>query len=289
MQAMEEFARWLEQMVEHYGIIRTILGPLAMVGVASAFGVQLNNAEARTVLVVLLVVAVMTIIAALMVRARSLRAEVATKSITLAGYAELLERNIPLDFVIESWNESLTIGKNGDTIIERKLKIRVLDNQLFFCWGYSGSFGHELSQAERNKVTHEVRWMTPDGAHRGPRVVTTYRWNGNKKIVFAHFDEALAPGSDAWLYFKWTWPRYSILVKERATERFTWTLRQDCKELAASIQILPEAGLQGLRATAFNNVPAPERSTGSDGSRHIKFAIQTPPRERTFGFTLDAN
>jgi hypothetical protein len=290
MQALEEFARWIEQLVERYGVVRSLLGPLTIVGIASVFGVRLNSEEARVLLVVFLVSSAITIIVALALRARALRAEVATKSITLATYSQLLERHTPLDYEVLSWSENFLIGKNGDAVIERRINVQALDHPLFFCWIAAISYGQELSKSERGRVLHEVRWMSGDGKHRGPRLTTTYSWNDNKKIVFAHFDEALDPGRTAWLYFKWTWPGYSPLVRDGSPERFDWIFRRNCQSLSATIHILPTAGLrQAPRVTALNDVPAPEISNGPDGSRFVKFVIDEPPRDRPFGFTLDAN
>jgi hypothetical protein len=154
-----EVQGFIETLLDRYGLWKVLTGPFALIGMLGALGLATRNNTTSLIAVILSFFFALVLIVFFAYQWRSTSAGMADRARTLTRYAERFIRQADYQaFAITDWRESVTVGRNGDSTIERWITISVGAHELYSCWSanYSTTTS-ELAGSQKRRIKVEAR------------------------------------------------------------------------------------------------------------------------------------
>jgi hypothetical protein len=273
--------RFVEALINRYGIWRVILAPYGLVPVLGALGVVFDRRTAALLGTAGAIFVSFLLVVWLSFQLHRERACNQDQVKLINSYVDLLLEDRPLAFEYDDWEEYVTVGRNGDTTVEQFATLRVTEPakpmSVFWVALYQ-SAGPLLSDTGRRRVVVTADRFTPVGPHDrklGARCETTQRWEaGNRLRLVVHLTEPLELGDLAHLHLHWTWPGFYRDLVGGGRDVIEWTTKVGARSLRSSVTFNPECMLpHGLEIVPYAGTPAPRYHRTGDGRIQIDLSV----------------
>jgi hypothetical protein len=284
----EDFQRFLDYLIKQYGIGPVMLAPFGTIAVLAGAGVITGGAVSLAATGLGLFVAVV-FISALYVQLRGTRQLLVQRARVLARYTDRFARSFEsYAFQIVDWNESVIVGKRGDTVLEKWVTIEVGDEELYSVWSWVYA-RDEVSAAERRRVRIEARGFDENGTF-GARYDVTEQWEGNRVKLFIHFEQPARAHQTVRVWIRWEWPRYYSSLLDGDIAVVEWLMHRPAKRVSTRIVFDRACKLGGeLRVTPHQECPVPTQHRTPDDGIEIRIAYFDVTPGAKIGFTLDGS
>jgi len=291
----DDISRFVEILIDKYGLWRVITAPFVVVPILAAFGI-VAGPEAASLLAIgtafLVSFIIMIAMGAQLRRSRSLHLE---QERTIMRLTEtVIAEEVGATYVWEQWRQRVTISNNGDSIVEDWRTLRVNnDAELRVIWAALEKTGGHLSLRQRRSVKVDAfDFSEADGGRMvGVQYDLARVWDDREQalVVYVCFSRPLLAGQTKNVLFVWRWPGYyRELMAEGRDEVFFQCRRGTAREITLDMIFDKDCSLKReMRVQAYEQCPAPEQRLHPDGSLtlHVTYGPENIPK--LAGFTLD--
>lgn len=282
----DDVQRFLDFLITQYGVARVIVAPFSLVALLAGVGVIAGGSASFVAVAASLFIAVV-IISAISLQLHAKTALLAERARIVNLYTDRFARSIEsYAYSIESWDEIVTVKKNGDTALEKWVTIQVGHEDLYSVWSGVHKRG-EVSDRQRRRVRVEARGFDENGVL-GARYDVTHAWDGNRLQLFIHFEEPASAGEVVRIWLRWEWPRYYKELLDGDIEVVEWSMKRPNKNITTRMIFDRSCGIRNeFHITPYRGCPLPAQSREPDNSLTITVEYIDVPIDVKIGFRLD--
>lgn len=287
----DEISDLLDSAVEwlRYGWLRISGVLLAILGIL--VGVGLIDLELAKILSIILIFAIAVLVVSYYgLQLRAARATLRERERVLNRYINHFRgTSINPDFAISDFEESTTITKNGDAIVERWVTITV-SRELYSCWTSNFQFV-KLNRRQQRKVRVQARSFDPANKNLGVRYDVTAEWeisDASTHCVNIHFHTPAASGTSQSIWIKWVWPGFYGQLLDGETVTMDWVTLREFGRIKSTLTFDKSCKIgQQFACTPHPNNPAPSQRIEPDGSVTVTWERHNVPAGTTAGYRLE--
>lgn len=284
----DDFQRFLDSLVTDYGVLRVLLGPFVAIGILAGTGIITGGAVSFLATGLSLFIALI-VITALSLQLRSTRDLLAERARVVNLYTDRFAGSVgPTAFSVEDWDETVTINKRGDAVLERWYAIKVGDENLYSIW--SGIYsGFEVRDSERRRVRAQARGFDEQRCL-GAKYDVTSEWEGSRIRLYIHFEQPAPAREIVRIWIRWVWPGYYSHLLAGEKDVVEWWMHRPSKRINARMVFEKGCAVDdGFNITPYRGCPMPKQEKQPDGGLVITAKYEDVKTETKMGFWIDSS
>lgn len=284
----DDLQQFIDSLIAKYGVFRVLLAPFGVIGLFAGVGL-ITTGTASLVAVFLGLFMAVVVIGALSLQLRTTRRLLAERTRIVNLYTGRFARSIEsYAYVIEDWDESVTVSKNGDTTLEKWVTIQVGDEDLYSVWSWIYK-RNPVGNAERNRVKVEARSFD-ENRELGARYDVTSAWEGNRVQLFVHFEQPAHAGQIVRIWLRWEWPEYYNGLLAGEIDVVEWLMHRPTKRIATKMLFDTSCKIRSaFHVTPHADCPVPQQTINPDKSLIVAIEYSDVPVDTRIGFRLDGS
>jgi len=282
-----EIQRFLDHLITRYGVGRILIAPFVAIGALAGAGI-ITTGAAPAIAVVCVVFVAVVFMSALVLQLRTTRELLEQRTIFVNYYAQILKRDVTFDsFAIEDWREEVRVTKNGNTVLEKWVTIKIGSNDINFVWSTVWT-AYGVDDDNRRQFKAEARRINQDGSL-GVRYDVTKIWVSNKVELFIHFGEFVTAHKQLRIWIRWEWPTYYKSLLDGGTATVQWLMRRHVKSVRSRMIFDKSCRIRdNFQISSYDDGIMPGQERMPDGSIEISVEYTDVPVGTRFGFMLDS-